>query len=157
MRHPKPAVAEGVCYGVSDVSLAEPITLDSLAHAPHCDVLVSSPLTRCRQVADVLAAKCGVAPVIDPRLREMDFGAWENRAWESIAREELDAWAADFLHARPHGGESVAMLKARVDDALAEHKAARGAVLIVTHAGVVKAALNDWRARVDFSAWVKVD
>ena len=69
----------------------------------------------------------------------MDFGTWEGRAWNDIPRAELDAWAQDFLHARPHGGESVADLKARADQAVADLDPSQGDILLVTHAGIVRA------------------
>ena len=54
----------------------------------------------------------------------MDFGRWEGLPWSAVPRAELDAWAADLMHARPHGGESVAMLLARTRRALARCRAA---------------------------------
>ena len=85
-----------------------------MAALPRADRLVSSPLERCRRLAERIGAARGLVPVVDERLREFDFGTWEGVPWESIPRAELDAWAADFLHARPHGGESVQMLHERV-------------------------------------------
>ena len=58
--------------------------------------------------------------MFDERLREFDFGTWEGVRWDAIPRAELDAWAADFFHARPHGGESVHMLRERVETAIAD-------------------------------------
>ncbi|OXH82433.1 alpha-ribazole phosphatase, partial [Burkholderia multivorans] len=51
----------------------------------------------------------------------------------------LDAWAADLMHARAHGGESVAQFAARVAqraDAIARLGLPQW---IVTHAGVIRA------------------
>ena len=135
LRHLRPHVAPGICYGRTD--LGAPIA--PLPALPPFDSVATSPLRRCRLLAEALHP----APLVDPRLAEMDFGAWEGLAWDAVPRAGLDAWAADFLHARPHGGESVAMLRARIRDAMAEHRAAAGAGtrLLVTHAGVIKAAL----------------
>jgi alpha-ribazole phosphatase len=156
MRHPKPAIAAGVCYGVSDLDLAEPIDLACHAALPAFARLVSSPLQRCRLLGQAIGAVHGVSPVIDPRLREMDFGAWEGVPWDDIPRAQLQEWADDFEHARPHGGESVAMLAQRVDAALADYRAQSGDCLIITHAGVIKAATRNWRLEVDFGACVHV-
>jgi alpha-ribazole phosphatase len=157
MRHPPPAIAPGVCYGATDVALAGPVDADAFVDLPPFHQLVSSPLARCAILATRLAQARGLAPAFDDRLREMDFGAWEGKAWDAIPRLELDAWAADFLHARPHGGESVAMLAARVSAALRDHRRQSGDSLIVTHAGVVRAALGDWRAQIGFGTWVRLD
>jgi len=47
--------------------------------------LVSSPLTRCREPAEAWAASAGVPLLIEPRLREMEYGAWEG-----LTREEIE-------------------------------------------------------------------
>ena len=69
----------------------------------------------------------------------MDFGSWEGREWSNIPKAELDAWADDFMHARPHGGESVAMLRKRVLAAVEDYKRHDGTQVLVCHAGVIKA------------------
>ena len=134
IRHPLPDVAAGTCYGRSDLALAaDPLACAEAlrpllpANAP----LFSSPLERCRRLAELLHP----APRFDDRLRELDFGAWEMQAWDAIDRAALDAWAADPLHFRPPGGETVADLRLRVRDFL--DGLAEDAVL-VAHAGVMK-------------------
>tara|TARA_R110002020_G_scaffold474460_1_gene705846 strand:- start:24948 stop:25484 length:537 start_codon:yes stop_codon:yes gene_type:complete len=144
LRHTTPAIASGICYGMTDLDVAETFAeeasavLDALAPP---DRIVTSPLTRCRKLAEHVAQSHALPLTVDDRLREMDFGTWEGLPWADIPRAELDHWAADFLHARPHRGESVAMLTARVRAALAEWHDHQSHALIVTHAGVIKAAL----------------
>ena len=70
----------------------------------------------------------------------MDFGTWEGRPWAEIPEAEVEAWAADFIDARPHGGESVAMLLARVRRAMARCRPEEPS-LVVTHGGPIRAAL----------------
>ena len=131
-------MAPGLCYGASDVDLADdPIgcavrlrrTLP--AHLP----LFSSPLRRCRRLAEAIHA----SPEYDDRLRELDFGAWELRAWDDIARADLDAWAAAPMTYAPPGGESIGRLWARVTAFLDERvRPAREDCVLVTHAGVMR-------------------
>ena len=102
--------------------------------------IVSSPLGRCRRLAELIGVRRGLPVTVDPRWREMDFGRWEGRPWEAIPRAEIDAWATDLLHARPHGGESVAMLRTRTRAVVEETLAAGVPCLAVTHAGVIRAA-----------------
>jgi alpha-ribazole phosphatase len=138
IRHPRPAVAPGICYGASDLELAEDAAAcaarlrESLpAHVP----LFSSPMRRCRRLAEALHP----APIYDGRLSEMDFGAWELHGWGEIARAQLDAWAAAPLTYAPPGGESVNALRARVLAFLAERRASGGQdFAAVTHAGVMR-------------------
>ena len=139
LRHPPPRVAPGLCYGRSDVPAPVPADVAALAaRLPPVSRLVTSPLRRCADLAAALAPHLGLAPEADPRLAEIDFGAWEMRAWDDIPRAEIDAWAADVSRARPHGGESVAVMTARLAAFLADH--AGGRVLAVTHLGAIRCA-----------------
>ena len=53
------------------------------------------------------------------------------------------------MHARPHGGESVAMLAARVAEAIAACPAAER-IVVVTHAGPIRAALAAWDRAIGY-------
>ncbi len=134
VRHPQPDVADGTCYGRTDLALAaDPAECATALRPllPNGAPLYSSPLTRCRQLAEQLHA----APVFDERLLELDFGAWEMQAWASIDRAALDDWAADPLHFAPPGGEAVAALRSRVVEFLA---LLPDEAVLVAHAGVMK-------------------
>ena len=146
------AVEAGVCYGQSDVPLAAAAAAGAASIAARLATLgacaprriETSPLTRCASVARVLGQMHGgLAPREDAGLAEMDFGAWEMQRWDAIERAQIDAWAADFEHARAHGGESVAQFDARVGawfDALdAFEMPAREGLWVVAHAGVMRA------------------
>lgn len=147
MRHPAVAVEAGVCYGRSDVALAGAAGAGAAALAARLAALgartpqriETSPLTRCASVARVLGQMHGgIVAHEDARLAEMDFGAWEMQRWDAIERAQIDAWAADFEHARMHGGESVAQFEARVRawfDALRTCES----LWVVAHAGVIRA------------------
>ena len=146
LRHTTPRVAPGTCYGRTDLPLADSFEDEAAAVAramPDAARIVSSPLQRCRRLAQHLADLAGLPLTIDPRLIEMDFGNWEGRLWSDIPRAEIEAWTGDFLHARPHGGESVAMLRARALDAATALYSEPGPTLAVTHAGVIKAVFAE--------------
>lgn len=147
IRHPAVGVEPGVCYGRSDVPLAESADGGAQAvrahlaelGAPSPEQIWTSRLTRCASIAERLALTFDVPLRRDADWQEMDFGAWEMQRWDDIDRAALDAWAADLMHACAHGGESVARFVARVArqaDALA---AFDGPQWVVTHAGVVRA------------------
>ena len=113
IRHPAVDLEAGVCYGHSDVPLAESaeVTSNALAvklaslQVPAPRVLITSPLTRCAALAAEIANDFGCVVSHDERLKEMDFGDWEAQRWDTIDRALLDDWAANFEHARAHGGE----------------------------------------------------
>lgn len=163
LRHTRPAIAEGTCYGRSDLALDDGFEAGLAAilrDLPPVSSVRTSPLSRCRRLAERLAAARGLPLDVDEALVEMDFGAWEGVPWCDVPRSELDAWALDFRHARPHGGESVAMLEARVGAALADAASIRPPTLWVAHAGVARAAAaltgraQGWDTRLDFGRWL---
>lgn len=137
VRHPKPLIAPGICYGRLDV-LAENVAAVAASlrdELPPGLPVWSSPLQRCRALAELLHPQ----PLIDQRLVEMNFGDWEGRAWDDIPRGELDAWAADVAGYAPPGGESPYALQQRALNFVAGLDVP-GAV-IVTHAGVIRVLL----------------
>jgi alpha-ribazole phosphatase len=76
----------------------------------------------------------------------MSFGGWEGRRWDSVPREELDAWAGDLWRYRPGGGESAALVARRGERWSNRIRAAAGtatgaATVAVTHAGFIRVAL----------------
>jgi alpha-ribazole phosphatase len=136
IRHPAVlVVAPGTCYGRRDLPL-DPGAADDLARlravvAGFAGTVRSSPARRCRAVA-------GAGAIIDARLRELDFGAWEGVAWDAVPRAALDLWAADPEGFAPPGGESGGALLARVAAVHADLRAAGADCLIVAHGGPLK-------------------
>ena len=141
IRHPKPVIKPGVCYGRHDCSAesVEAAALALRAVLPAGLPVWSSPLIRCRALAEQLHAH----PLIDDRLAEMHFGDWEGRRWDDIPRAELDAWAADVAGYAPLGGESPRDLQQRALDFVAS--LAVPEAVIVTHAGVIRTLLAHWQ------------
>jgi len=146
IRHTRVAVPPGVCYGRTDVPLAETFAEEARSvreRLPWEPAEVwTSPALRCR----ALAERLGAAPVrIEPRLRELDFGAWEGRRWEDFRGPESEAWALDPWGRRPPGGETAEELWKRVGELRSELIAAKAdRIALVTHAGVIRA----WRGHV---------
>jgi alpha-ribazole phosphatase len=148
IRHPEPPGARGLCYGRQDLPCdpgmsaiaAAAIRAQLPAHALRSSPVFTSPLSRCRMLAEQLAAP-DLPRIADP-LIELDFGAWEGTRWDALPRAELDAWAHDVWHYRPGGGESAAMVEERWTRWY--HEVAPlgcDSVLAVTHAGVIRTAL----------------
>jgi alpha-ribazole phosphatase len=144
VRHARPLIAAGICYGVLDVQ-ADASETDQAAREladtlPKAVLLRVSPLTRCQQLARALCAlRADLQARTDPRLREMDFGCWEGVAWDAIPQAALQAWTDDFGKHRFGGAESsneVLMRVARVwDEDYGDLD-----VVWITHAGVARAA-----------------
>jgi probable phosphoglycerate mutase len=106
------------------------------------EAIVSSPLTRCRETADQVAATLGLPVEIDDDVRECDFGEWEGLTFAEVQRQwpdDLTAWLASTEVAPPKG-ESIAEVLARVrrarDRLLRRHPART--VLVVSHVTPIK-------------------
>lgn len=180
VRHARPLVDSGVCYGRLNVAadaaltaaaaqnLIEALfasTAKSFSAPPTCAVVLRhSPLQRCEQLAQALIAQqnnLAFQPHADPRLQEMDFGAWEGVAWNDIPRAHVDAWAADLPHYAPGGGESLASMLQRVQAALQhswliDSQQGTRDVVWATHAGVIRCVqwlLQHGNALPSSAAW----
>ena len=140
VRHPKPDVPAGHCYGSTDLPAMDDdtervLTALQAQGLPGAMPVHASPLKR----SAVLARQLSPAPTFDARLAEMDFGSWEMRSWDAIDRGEIDAWSADLLDYRPGGGESVMLVATRVAAFLAETgRAGHAEALIICHAGTMR-------------------
>lgn len=155
-RHAQPLIEQGICYGQLDIPADAAHTMVAarqLAEALPAQIRIScSPLQRCEQLkACLLALRPDLTCKTDARLKEMNFGRWEGRAWAAIAPAELQAWTDDFAHYKPgsvgdsdvdsraDGGESVSSFMARVASAFDELPQDAD-TLWITHAGVIRAA-----------------
>lgn len=145
VRHARPLVDTGVCYGVSDIAADAGHTQECAARLaqvlPRQLTVWHSPLRRCAQLAQTLyALRPDLRMCAEPRLREMDFGAWEGVRWEAIAPCHFDAWTADFGAHRFGGRESVNDLMHRVRSACVDGAGPGDDAVWITHAGVMRAA-----------------
>ena len=104
------------------------------------DHIVTSDLRRCHAAAAAIAAPRGLAPVVDPRWRELDFGDWDGRAARNLDADALGRFWDDPDRNPPPGGEPWSALVNRVSAALGDLPAA--ATLVVTHGGAMRAALH---------------
>lgn len=139
LRHPAPKIPPGYCYGSTDLEIAEPEKL-SRCHSEF-ELIFSSPLQRCSKAAQILFPKNEI--IIDERLKELNFGEWENRKWDDIPRSEIDRWGDDILNVRPGGAENFLELSERVNAFLKELLGRKEEkILVLSHAGTMRAALS---------------
>lgn len=107
--------------------------------------VLSSPLSRCRDTAAVVAAASRVPLEVDLRLLEMDFGDWEGRTRDEVRGADpagLAAWEADPEGVGPPGGESLGDVRGRVLALVDELSAMpEDEVAIVSHVGPLKILL----------------
>jgi alpha-ribazole phosphatase len=107
------------------------------------DRVFHSPSLRTRQTAEILLARHNVPLHSDPRLAELDFGAWDGKTYaeiEAADRELLWAWYDDPWSVTPPGGECLRDLDERlnawVEHLLQNHRGET--LLVVTHGGPLR-------------------
>jgi broad specificity phosphatase PhoE len=107
--------------------------------------LWSSDLSRARETAEIVGARLGLEPRLDPRLREANRGEWEGRLFIDIERDDPEGYAA-WRRAgdgfRFPGGESLRDQLERVSAAVQDIRwAGEPPALVVCHGGSIRVML----------------
>jgi probable phosphoglycerate mutase len=134
--------------GRSDIDLdatgvAQAARLAGWAAGAEPAALVCSPLRRAVRTAEPVGAAVGLPPVVDARLRELDFGIAEGRTLDEL-RDEQPEMVARFVEdpAGSHfpGGEAPAEAVSRGLAALTElaERYPGGNVLAVAHSTLIR-------------------
>ncbi|AFM03215.1 fructose-2,6-bisphosphatase [Bernardetia litoralis DSM 6794] len=166
IRHTMPKIEKGICYGFSDLELADSYQeelsvlskkmIQNLKKQYYKNVkkdiqdellIYTSPLKRCSILAKDL--KINLQNYFhskvkeDNNLKEMNFGNWELKKWNEINEIELKKWTDNFVTEFTPNGESFETLNERVIDFWQKNiKAEKDKiVLIACHAGVIRSIL----------------
>lgn len=139
VRHTTPKVDLGICYGQTDLELADSfheeaqVIIKSLPKS--IDLLYTSPLKRCQSLTRLISSDF----IIHDALKELDFGLWEMQPWDAIPKKQLDKWMENYIYEAPPGGESAIQLMKRVK-AFYEmiQKDRAKSIVIVSHLGVIR-------------------
>ena len=134
---------------LNDTGRAQAEALAELVAGEGVRALYSSDMLRARQTAAIVGARIGLEPVVEPRVRECSWGAWEGRLVEEIARDEPERWQAwldagesfRFPSAPGKPGESLAEHMARTITALEDIGRRPLPALVVCHGGTIRVAL----------------
>lgn len=101
-------------------------------------VLVTSDLERARQTAAPIASELGLAPILEPGLRERTLGVFDGLSFAEAEARYPDLWSRLIARdpaAVPDGGEAPGDVYGRVagaiDKVLADHAGQR--VVVVSH------------------------
>ena len=100
------------------------------------DLIFSSPLTRCKQTAEIIAERLKVPVIFDHRLREIDLGELNGKAYEEFDKVYYDEFTGKRdLNKKPINAESLNEVRKRVIDFLLDlEKIYKGKnILIVSH------------------------
>ena len=146
IRHTTLNIESGICYGQSNIDVSDNFKKEVLAIKQKLPKnkkikLYASPLLRCYK----LASEISKTVFLDSRLKELNFGTWENKPWNSIPRSETDPWMANFVFEKPPNGESYLELQNRMIDfysMLKKNYTQNESIIIVSHAGPIRALLS---------------
>lgn len=159
--------APGICYGHYDVPLADTFAAEVAQLRPKLPPppyrVFSSPALRCQALAETVATE--ILP--DERLREMNFGTWENRLWTELPSAETAPWMADYVTLAPPQGETFGAVQQRAAAFLDELAAttAEEPTLVFTHGGTIRALVchcleiplrNAFRMQIDYASVTKL-
>lgn len=106
--------------------------------------VVSSPLQRTRETAEIIARDHGLTVRTDDRLIEWRFGPWEGMAIEEIRRQypmEWEAWRERPDHLHLPGAELLEQVADRMGAAYREWAARREVGVLVSHQDPLAALL----------------
>ncbi len=111
-------------------------------------VIVTSPLSRCCEPAKEWAEKSSIPCMLEPRMREMEYGAWEGLGKDEIEVRfpgMLEKWRENPIGMRFPGAEDVEAFVERVQRGwrhiLQSNEGKH--VLVVGHSGSLRVILAD--------------
>jgi broad specificity phosphatase PhoE len=140
VRHASTDAVRAAAFGTDEPLDAGGRAAAARLRLPRADEVLVSPALRTRETASAAGL---VVSGEDAALAECDFGRWAGLTLREVAEREPDAvtaWLSD-PDAAPYGGESLSQVLGRVRDWLARQAAQDGTAVVITHAGVVKAAV----------------
>ena len=134
------------------------------------DVVVTSPLSRCRAFAEEVAERQGLPLEVEERVMEVGFGDWEGRTAEELMAEDgevLMRFWSDPVNNTPPGAEPLTAFRDRVvaawQELLARHAGRH--VLVVGHAGSMRMVMRHvlempldrvFRLQVNYAATARI-
>lgn len=130
----------------------------------HFDMVITSPLSRARETADIVLEHRDIPVITDERIREIGFGVMEGR---QISKEEREDPASEFycfFHDPGHyvpaeGGETIASLLERTAGFLNELKEKQEwygkTILVSTHGAASRALLAAIKKTPQKGFWEK--
>ena len=108
------------------------------------DAVITSPLERARDTAEVIAGATGAQLRVDERLTEVDYGPFEGLDRDAARErfgEVFEAWRADPFGSPVPGMEPLPEALARARSATAEALQAHEHPVIVGHQGILRIVL----------------
>ncbi len=110
------------------------------------DLIITSPLIRARQTAEIIAKECGAEIIVENDIRERSFGEWDGMEHDEVKKKYSAESFSRHLDPsfRVPGGESWEEITTRMWNAFQKHHAIHRHknVVIVGHGGVARTLQN---------------
>ncbi|HEV3113262.1 MAG TPA: histidine phosphatase family protein [Candidatus Binataceae bacterium] len=117
----------------------------ALARELALDLIISSPLPRATQSAEIIARGVGGIDILtDDRLEEVRYGAWEGKTYQQLIHDEsyINYRKAPLESLTP-GGETIRQVQQRgvaaVDAAVTTHRGKH--ILFISHGDIIRTVL----------------
>jgi broad specificity phosphatase PhoE len=135
-----------LCRHADPVRPEQAAALARALGATQLAAVYTSPLERAGATASLVAEEHHLVPIVVDDLREIDFGEVEGLGFDDFPPELQDTLLREPTRVRFPGGEGYAELRRRVGEAMDAIVAAHAdeTAAVVTHAGVIRAALALW-------------
>jgi len=105
------------------------------------DRIVSSPLLRAAETAEILGRALNLSIDFDPDLEEVRFGRWQGMTYDEIRHDpDYHAFMADPLTQRTPGGETILDVQRRGIAGLSRVRSGER-VVFVSHGDIIRSAL----------------
>jgi alpha-ribazole phosphatase len=154
IRHPEPDEAtRGICYGALDVPLSprgieQAQCIARWLSSHRLDAIYTSPRKRCVETARCIAANRSCTVDVANALRELDFGDFEGRPYDEIAKSHPDLYRKWMEHPTEvdfPGGENFQQMVHRVigttRELVSRHSGQH--LAFVSHGGAIRIILAD--------------
>lgn len=130
---------------LSEVGEAQARGLGEYLRGRNLEAIYSSPLERAQQTAQQIGRPLGIEPQTEPRIDELNFGAWTGRTFAELAREpDWDTYNRNRSAVTPPSGEApldaLARSREALDDRARQHDGSE--IAFVTHADVIRSLLT---------------
>jgi broad specificity phosphatase PhoE len=126
------------------------------------EVILTSPLRRARQTAEILASGLGDIEIVEePQLEEVRYGKWEGMTFQELVRDEDYVRYRQAPLARPTpGGETICDVQTRgfqaVSRALERYPGRR--LLVVSHGDIIRTVLCRYmKLNVEYFHRLRID
>ena len=158
LRHTSLDIGPDIFYGQSDIDVSSNFE-DEVRHIKkkieenriieEKIKIYSSPLKRCVKLANALFQE----HTKDDRLKELNFGDWENKRIKDIPSKLIESWRKDIMNFKIPGGESnedfFLRLKSFCDQIIKQDNN----IFIVAHAGSINCIIS-YLANIPFDKLV---